>query len=261
MSDHDPEVTPEQEARVRRLLEQSRHGDPVPVDVAARLDRVLEQLAAEGPDPVGHGVRDLAARRRRRVTGLLVAAAAVVVVGVGIGQVRDGARSESDSATASSARDEGPESADAGGAAGSSDGGDTSAQGGADQELLNDSSPAAPDAPVAPPAGSESRYSGRLLPPVRLSEDRFAKQAVRFRYRRGVPSLARSVIPGEALSRSEDFVCDAAAWGAGTLVAALYDGVPTVLAYRPPTRETQTVDLLRCGTGEVLRSTVLPVAE
>ena len=249
MSDHDPEVTPEQEARVRRLLEQSRHGDPVPVDVAARLDRVLEQLAAEGPDPVGHGVRDLAA------------AAAVVVVGVGIGQVRDGARSESDSATASSARDEGPESADAGGAAGSSDGGDTSAQGGADQELLDDSSPAAPDAPVAPPAGSESRYSGRLLPPVRLSEDRFAKQAVRFRYRRGVPSLARSVIPGEALSRSEDFVCDAAAWGAGTLVAALYDGVPTVLAYRPPTRETQTVDLLRCGTGEVLRSTVLPVAE
>ena len=61
-----------------------------------------------------------------------------MVVGVGIGQVRDGARSESDSATASSARDEGPESADAGGAAGSSDGGDTSAQGGADQELLND---------------------------------------------------------------------------------------------------------------------------
>jgi hypothetical protein len=258
MSDHDPEVTPEREARLRRLLAQSRHGDPVPVDVAARLERVLEQLAAEGPDPVVHGVSDLAARRRRRVTGLLVAAAAVVVVGVGVGELRDGARSESDSATASIAQDDG---SDAGGSAESADAGDTSARRKSDQDLLADSSKAAPDEPVAPPVESEGRYSGRLLPPVRLSQSRFAKQAVRFRERRGVESAARSVIPGEALSRSESFVCGAAAWGPGTLLAALYDDVPTVLAYRPRTGETQTVDLLRCGTGELLRSTVLPVED
>jgi len=177
---------------------------------------------------------------------------------VGVGEVRNGARSESDSATASSAQDDG---SDAGGAAESARGGDTSAQQGSDQDLLGGSSPPAPDEPIAPYPESESRHSGRLLPPVRLSESRFAKQAVRFRDRRGVESLARSVMPGEALSRSESFVCGAAAWGPGTLVAALYDGVPTVLAYRPLSGETQTVDLLRCGTGELLRSTVLPVED
>ena len=67
------------------------------------------------------------------------------------------------------------------------------------------------------------------------------------------------MIPAEALSGAEGFVCETADWGQGKLLAALYDAVPTVLAYRPVAGATQTVDLLRCGTGEVLRSTVLPV--
>ena len=45
MPDHDPEVTPEQEARLRRLLSGARHAEPVPDDAAARHDRVHEQLA------------------------------------------------------------------------------------------------------------------------------------------------------------------------------------------------------------------------
>ena len=34
----DPELTPAQERRVRRLLADARHDEPVPDDVAARLD-------------------------------------------------------------------------------------------------------------------------------------------------------------------------------------------------------------------------------
>ncbi len=39
----------------------------------------------------------------------------------------------------------------------------------------------------------------------------------------------------------------------------LYDGSEAVLAYRPPTDDAQVVDLLQCGTGDVLRTTTLPV--
>ncbi|CAN5351924.1 hypothetical protein BH09ACT12_BH09ACT12_29240 [soil metagenome] len=252
MPDHDPEVTPEQEARLRRLLAEARHGDPVPVDVAARLGRVLEALATEGPDPdSGHSLVDLAARRRRRVTTLLVAAAAVVVVGVGVGQITRSGQGDAAGSAADSAMVEGA----------------ADAPSGADLSMPEDGlkpgdgaggSPAQ-QAPGVPFTSSAQDGPAGPRPPVRLTSDAFAKEAVRYRDRRGVESLLGSVIPGEDLSMSETFVCDAADWGEGTLLAALYDGVPTVLAYRPVAGETQAVDLLRCGTGEVLRSTVLPV--
>jgi hypothetical protein len=77
--------TPDEE-RVRRLLADARHDEPVPEDVAARLDGVLADLArqrgTDGTDVVtarrlGGGHRT----RRRWLTGL-TAAAALVVVGV-----------------------------------------------------------------------------------------------------------------------------------------------------------------------------------
>lgn len=256
MSDHDPDVSPEQDARLRRLLAQARHAEPVPVDLAARLDRVLEQLEAEEPDPhAGRSVIDLAARRRRRVRTLLVAAAAVVVVGIGIGQVLPS--SQPDASTASSADDgSAAESSADSSLAGTDDSLSYGAGGSADS---SEGSAAAPDLESTDSTGSKG--ATRPHPPVRLSADNFAKQAVRLRDRPGVQSLEGSVVSGETLSMAAGFLCGTADWGPGKLLAALYDDVPSVLAYRPVAGETQTVDLMRCGTGEVLRSTVLPVEE
>ena len=62
-----PELTPEQESAVRRLLAEARHDEPIPADVAARLDRVLAGLTRDEPGAPGVApVIDLAARRRRR---------------------------------------------------------------------------------------------------------------------------------------------------------------------------------------------------
>ena len=41
----DDELTPDQAERVRRLLAEARHTEPMPDDVAARLDRVIAGLA------------------------------------------------------------------------------------------------------------------------------------------------------------------------------------------------------------------------
>ena len=79
------EITPEQDAAVRRLLGQVRHDEAIPDEVAARLDQTLAGL-----EPLHSSVvADLGAarRRRRNASRLLLAAAAVVVAGVGLGQV------------------------------------------------------------------------------------------------------------------------------------------------------------------------------
>ena len=75
----------------------------------------------------------------------------------------------------------------------------------------------------------------------------------------GYRSAEGTPVSGADLNRSEKFLCPSTDWGAGSLFAALYDGVPSVLAFREPVGETQTVDLLSCGTGDVVRSTVLAV--
>lgn len=259
MPDHDPDVSPEQDARLRRLLAGARHVEPVPADLAARLDSVLAQLEAEERDPrAGRSLVDLAARRRRRVRILLVAAAATVVVSIGVGQVLP--TDQNDTSSAESAQNGGVagESAaeSAAGSAGES-AGDTQF---APEDSLSDGAEGSASAPSPLTTDStQSNLPSRPHPPVRLSADSFAKQAARLRDRPGVRSLDGSVVQGADLSRAESFLCDTAEWGQGKLLAALYDDVPSVLAYRPVAGETQTVDLLRCGTGEVLRSTVLPV--
>ena len=56
-----------------------------------------------------------------------------------------------------------------------------------------------------------------------------------------------------------DFYCGPAAYGAGKLVAVRYNGLPAVLAYRPAAGDTQAVQLLQCGSAEVIRSTTIPL--
>ena len=251
--DHDPAVPPEQEARLRRLLTQARHVEPVPDDLAARLDRVLEQLEAEEPDlRAGGDIVDLAARRRRRVRALLVAAAAVVVVGVGVGQVLPGGQDDANPAASEAA-------------GGSADSSADSSLADPDDPLSYESGDTAASRKGPAPGAegdvdSRSSVTRRARPPVRLSAEGFAKQAVQLRNRPGV-TTSGEVVAGDSLSVAARFVCATADWGTGKLLPALYDAVPSVLVYRPVAGETQTVDLLRCGTGEVLRSTVLPVED
>lgn len=242
----DPEITPEQQARLRRLLADARHGEPIPVDVAARLDRVLEQLGAQDDDPP---VPVHSGRRRWIGRGLLAAAAAVVVAGIGVGIARHPAGGSADSSAASAdstgaTGDAAAPKAEAGGAA---DRLRTSAAGrgasssesraqGTGQGLLS-----------APSAASVLRRIHDRGNPVPLTHTGFARQV------RGAQETARP-----AADRGDPWVCEPAAWGRGRLVAAAYGGSPAVLVYRPVRGDTQVVDLLRCGTAEVVRSATLP---
>lgn len=237
----DDELSPEQE-RVRALLAEARVDTPIPDDVAARLDRVLAQLAetraeegdSEGPE-VPATVVDLAARRRRKAVTLLVAAVAVVAVGIGLGSVVPSAREQSDSA------------------------GDS----GAAAESVDDGA-----APEAEPGAGAPESTARMADggPVVVRPGHFADDVAELR---DVVSL--DAPDGEAAAPSQlsslggtdstsSFICDPAAWGEGRLVAAFYGGVPAVLAFRPPTGDTQVVDLLECGTAAILRSVTLPAS-
>lgn len=235
MPDDKAAVTPEQEAQLRRLLADARHDEPIPVDVAARLDRVLHQLASEGPDTwPGADVVDLAARRRRRVTGLLVAAAAVVVVGVGVAKVVG-------------TRDGGADSSAAGSAA-------------QDRSSASDESQAESDSSQPPLVGaptSKGTLGDVPVKPVRVGSKTFAADVLRYQHRRGVASGGESISGPGILTLAPGFACEPADWGVGRLLAAYYDGTPAVLAYRARTGDTQAVDLLQCGSGDLLRSTVL----
>jgi len=228
MSDQDsgplPELTSEQEAAVRRLLAQARHDDPIPDEIGDRLDRVLADLSSGSSSPSAPVV-DLAARRRRRNAGkLLVAAAAVIVGGVAVGQMVDVRGGDSDdagsSADSSLARDssEGSASGDGGG--------------------VGDSQPA-PEAVTAEP--------------LKLSSQNLEQDLQRQLKRSSSASLSTQ----PDLSSS----CATAApstYGAGKFFAALYDGIPTVLALRPADGDTQEAQVLDCGTGAPLQSVTVP---
>ncbi|MBS44528.1 MAG: hypothetical protein CMH83_15460 [Nocardioides sp.] len=243
------------------MLADARHDQPLPDDVAARLDAVLERLGEEEPDRSGGTVTHLAARRRA-ARGLLLAAAAVVVVGVGVGQlVGTGSDSGGDATSAAA------EAYDDSAAAGSAESADEGAaqddlESAREQSSAGESSldASGTDDQVAPLTAQSEEQVARLAqrPPVRLTSDGFSRQVARLRVRPGLVSTDDQVVNGSDLSTSESFTCPPAVWGAGSLLAARYDGSPTVLAYRPPSGDTQVVDLLQCGSGEVVRSVVLP---
>lgn len=81
-----PELTPEEEREIIRLLAEA--GGPVaaPPDVVARLDDVLAGLVTARATPEADEVAE-ARERRRRWPQVLLAAAAVVVGGYGLGAV------------------------------------------------------------------------------------------------------------------------------------------------------------------------------
>lgn len=249
MPEPEPEASAPQQEAVRRLLAQARATEPAPPAVVARLDAVLAQLADEGPHAVDpppppatrsdHAtVVDLGAQRRRRVRGLLGAAAAVVVLGIGVTQVVDltGEQGSDDSSAASETADDAGADSDAGGS--------TAAE------------PARPPGSQAPES-----LTGATLPRTvpEVARRGFRDSVVRLRDADFATSLDdRTPLGAAELTSDPLFVCPPTVWGPGRLVPVSYTGAPAVLVYRPATGDTQSVELLQCGTGAVLRSVVIP---
>ena len=236
-----PELAPEQEIEVRRLLADARHHEPIPTDVADRLDTVLSGLTRDEPGSPGVApVIDLGARRRRRnAAALLAGAAAVIVAGFVGGQVIDVGSSDDDQATAGSGaaadRDASLDSAEKGPL-------ESEASGGG--ESPTDS----PDAP-APASGPD--------PVFQLRSTHLAKD-VR-------DQLTAYSASGDSAGESSAFAevgCPpmpaANKFGLGDLFPALYDNSPAVLALRPPANGEQQADVLDCTTANVLASVTVP---
>ncbi|WP_298747223.1 hypothetical protein [uncultured Nocardioides sp.] len=267
-------LSPEQEARLRRLLARSRHDEQVPEDVAARLDDVLARLEAGDPELTGPRARKaevyaLAARRRRTAAALLAAAAAVVVVGVGIEQVV-GSPGGGESLTAggdASSVEEDPETADR--TEGRASGGDLDAAGGEEpaSELLQDYAAGAEFSTDGSLTELDAGLADLVVLRGRLAavrEERFTRAAARIqRQVLGRSAKARDGLT-TSLRRAAPKVqrawqgCAPADWGPGTPVAVLYERSPAVLVFRPATGDAQVADLVQCGTGEILRSVTLP---
>jgi len=249
------ELSPEQEADVRRLLAQARHDEPVPADVAARLDEALAGLVAdEGVDDLevfdseSAPVTDLAGvRHRRRKAGrLLLAAAAVVVAGVAVGQNLG--------------------STGAGDADSADGGGDSLAEapGGAVDRAQEEAGGASEDSPDegAQPSAPTDGLPDQLRAPIPLTSENFAADVARELAR--TPELRLEVSTQNLngvtayASANSDFVCAAGAYGEGAALPAYYDAEEAVLVLRRPRSGLQRVDLLTCGTAVELNSVELP---
>jgi hypothetical protein len=251
------QLSPGDEAQVRRLLAGARATGPMPADVAARLDATLadldrERSAHEGvPEserPLVSSLSDHSRRRRRTIAGLALAAASVVVVGIGIGQVVDDTTGEGDTASGTSV-DRTVTTPDDPDEAGDEAGGALDSQ--AEREVP-------PGSSTVPPSALELRPVDRPAPPV--DPDRLARDAGWVR---------NALLPDDAGRRYDEavlisprgFQCAGAPWGTGVFIGVDYDGSPAVLAFRQPTQQHQVVEVLQCGTGEVLRATTLDAPE
>ena len=255
MPEQDRELTPAREAAVRRLLAEARAAEPVPTDVAARLDRVLVGLGEErlGATPAARGTVVAMAARRRRATLVLAAAAAVVAVGVGVGQVVDSQNGGDSVSSGASADEELSEPRVSSAEEGSS----------AEEKSVPDATDAPTDNGLLPQATmSDTPPEG--TPVGRIRSASFAADANQLR--RILPPdaaegefvrLSRRALQSGYVVRGGGFDCTPAVWGAGVLVPVLLDDAPAVLAYRPAVGDSQVVDLLQCGTAEILRSTTL----
>lgn len=264
MSDEEPNLTAPQDQEVRRLLADARHDEPIPEDVAARLDRVLAQLAAGDPEHDPRRVIELTSQRRRRAASLLVAAAAIVAVGVGLAQVvgTGTGTNDSNADTAMSDTQSGVAPEEAPKEAGAQD-----EPGTGTQSLSNG-------------VGFDTLYAASA--PIKIRAEHFAADVERAR--RAAAFLRNNLSPAEldsAAATSGDqadgqadgtdsaaapsepatwFECTPADFGKGRLIPVLYDGESAVLALRRPVGDTQVVELLQCGSGEILRSITLPTS-
>ncbi|WP_121254012.1 hypothetical protein [Nocardioides ferulae] len=253
---------PGEETEVRRLLAAARHTEPMPETVVDRLDGVLARLTAgddpdlETPGGIGSSGRSgtvvQLASRRRRARRLLLVAAAAVVAGVGAGQLVSEVPSADNDDSAASAEAE-PLSS-----------GDTfplEDQAGGRSRAQRDATAFKGMAPA--PIGSETfadDVAALQLPPVETSAGMAGSSTDSEGGGRGQYDSQRSD-GGPAADLSTDaawFECTPADWGAGRLVPVLYDGDPAVLAFRPRTGDSRVVELLQCGSGDVLRSLTVP---
>ena len=261
-----PDATQEQ---VRRLLREVRHDGPVPLEVVERLEHALavEAEAAAAGRPGSSPVVPLAHRRRRRAVGLLVAAVAIVVIGVGVGQVL---RPAVDDAASSAGAIDGRVDAGQASRSGAPDRG-TDTDDGADSDGGGVSDVPAPSAEPGEPGEPGARQDGPGVLPEAVAPDVGTERALlllgdppavsSLRFARDVRTVRRDVaaLPASpAAPATPDFACEDAAWGPGRTVATLLDGTPAVLVLRPVVGETQVVDLLQCGSGDLLRSVTLP---
>jgi hypothetical protein len=255
------ELTPEQEADVRRLLAQARHDGPVPDDVATRLDEVLEGLVAhdeaadEADDLEVFGsetsapVTDLAAaRHRRRNAGrLLLVAAAVIVGGVAVGQNLGGAGldgSGDDAGSANSSLSDAPR-----------DGADL------DEEAAGESGQV-PHAASEPATSDEIDLLQSVRAPLTLTSENFARDVQRQLERTAAARRQAANADYDGVlayaSKNRDFVCADGAYGEGATLPAYYDAEEAVLVLRRPRSGLQRVDLVTCGTAVELNSIELP---
>lgn len=245
----DPSPTAAQERAVRDLLASARHDEPVPDDVAARLDARLAELTAVRREvrPQVAPVVPLAAGRRRLATGL-VAAAAVVVTGVGLGQLLPETYVASQDALSSEeaggvdeagAADEAPET----GATWSRKGRDRAT---ADQRAeLADKAERSPAA-TAPPSVDPDDPAD-LERAARRVRDQGMSLSAQQGYRGGDAILGSSG------------VCLADPSGRGRRVLVDYGGTPALLVLSRAGGDTRLVRVLSCDSGELLRSTRIPV--
>lgn len=249
------ELTPEQEARVRRLLAEARHTEPMPADVATRLDAVLAGLVESREQPLesagtpaapptagrGAAVVELAARRRRRrrVTQALVAAAAVTVVGfAGPSLLSDvTSRAGSDSATTAESAPEAPDGNDAGGAPQAD-----APEPGSDSDSEQYS------------AGGMSATAETPVPLRSATFDRDAAQAYGLAEGAEAPLAAA---PGELRSWKRD--CSATGVGPGTRLPATLDGRDGWLVFSTPADGTTRAEFYGCGATSPERSAELTV--
>lgn len=222
----DPELSPAEEARLRRLLAEARHTEPLPGDVAERLDGVLAELAAHGRESPTRVVRLDSRRRRRSVAGLVAAAAAVVAVGIAVPRIDLGS-----GALETTTADEAPASTepdrDGVHAATPQDTRDPSRAGG------------------TPGKESADAATGQADGALEFSRDRLDEQLA------GLTPLTPQADQGVA--------CWDRAWGAGTRVAATYDGQEAVVVLREPSASHQRIELFVCGRREPVGSVRVPL--
>jgi hypothetical protein len=219
-----PELTPEQEAEVSRLLAEAAGPVPTPARVADRLDEALAGLVEQRARPP----RDLVApRSRRRWPQALLAAAAVVVAGYGVGAAVTGGTG-SDGAASDSTTDSGSGSA---AGAGSTPGDRPNADS------------------VRPGAGTETSAPGRVVP---LHADRLESEIERVLARPRRPLRAYTAMPPEAADR-----CGPPRLGRGaTWYLARLDGRPATLVTEPARHGRFRASVWGCAGGLLARTSV-----
>ena len=238
-------LSPADEARIRGLLSDARETGPMPVAVAARLEEAIVDAAAERARALDSGyggnVRPLVRTRRHRVVAVLGAAAAVAVLGLGIGSffVSTDDDSAHDSTSADRMVDRGAESP----------GDEPAAE--ADASAKTDG-----EAPRLDP-GEDSGFVSTVAP-YAVHSRHLGPDLTRIREQL-LPDPAADLYADRLTAAPDGFECAITPVDGAVLVGVTYDGAPAYVAFQRPMGASQVVDVLQCRTGDVLRSTTLPV--